>query len=70
MKKLIIWLAKVFKVNLYVEKIVYVDKIVEKEVYVSLDGEIIENCTVKGDLTVKGYLDVTGEVTCYKIKGE
>ena len=70
MKKLIIWLAKVFRVNLYVEKIVYVDKIVEKEVYVSLDGEIIGNCTVKGDLIVIGYLYVNGEVTCYKIKGE
>ena len=75
MKKLIIWLAKVFRVNIYkivevpVEKIVYKDRIVE--VQVDLDNEVIKGtCTVHGNLIVEGVLTVTGEVTCYKIKGE
>ena len=75
MKKLIIWLAKVFRVNIYkivevsVEKIVYKDRIVE--VQVALDNEVIKGtCTVQGNLIVEGVLTVTGEVTCYKIKGE
>ena len=105
MKKLIIWLAKVFRVNIYkivevpVEKIVYKDRIVEvpvevikeiikeveviKEVikeievpvykdikYVALKDEVTNDTYVEGNLTVKGYLFVNGEVTCYKIKGE
>ena len=79
MKKLIQWLARVFKAEITktviqeVEKIVYKDKVIEKEVYVSLDKEVNGNCTVKGDLTVNGTLTVTGEVTsevsCYKIIG-
>ena len=75
MKKLIIWLAKVFRVNIYkiaevpVEKIVYKDRIVE--VQVALDKEVIKGtCTVKGNLIVEGVLTVTGEVICHKIKGE
>ena len=101
MKKLIIWLAKVFRVNIYkivevpVEKIVYKDRIVEvpvevikeiiKEVevikeikvpfyndvkYVALKDEVTNDTYVEGNLIVKGYLYVNGEVTCYKIKGE
>ena len=77
MKKLIIWLAKIFDVNITkevivekeVEKIVYKDRIVE--VQVALDNEVIKGaCTVQGNLIVEGVLTVTGEVTCYKIKGE
>ena len=67
MKKLIIWLAKVFKVNIEktVERVVYRDKIV----YISLENEVNGNVTVAGDLTVKGYLYCEGGVTCYKTKG-
>ena len=77
MKKLIIWLAKVFNVIItkevivekLVEKIVYKDRIVE--VQVALDNEVIKGtCTVQGNLIVEGVLTVTGEVTCHKIKGE
>ena len=101
MKKLIKWLAKVFKVNLTVEKIIYKDKIVEvikevpkevikevikevpvevikeviKEVpvyketkYIALKDEVTNNTYVEGNLVVKGYLYVDGEVSCYKIK--
>ena len=77
MKKLIIWLAKVFNVIITkevivekeIEKIVYKDRTVE--VQVALDNEVIKGtCTVQGNLIVEGVLIVTGEVTCYKIKGE
>jgi hypothetical protein len=97
MKKLIIWLAKIFNVNLTVEKIIYKDKIVEvikevpkevikevivevpvevikevpvyKEVkYIALKDEVTNDTYVEGNLVVKGYLYVDGEVSCYKIK--
>ena len=66
MRKLIVWLARVFKVNLEktTERVVYR----EKNVYISLDKEVKGNVTVTGDLDVKGYLYVTGEVTCYDTK--
>ena len=69
MKKVLFWLAKIFNVDLTVEKIVYreVPKIVEKQV--ALEGVIEGDITVKGNLIVEGSLTVTGEVTCYKISG-
>jgi len=69
MKKLIKWLAKIFKAEITVEKIVYKDKIVEVEVekLISLDGEIIGDVTIKGNLVVTGSLNVTGGVTCLKL---
>ena len=103
MKKLIIWLEKVFNVIITkevivekeIEKIVYKDRIVEvpvevikeiiKEVevikeievpvykdvkYVALKDEVTNDTYVEGNLIVKGYLYVNGEVTCHKIKGE
>ena len=103
MKKLIIWLEKVFNaiitkeviVEKEVEKIVYKDRIVEvpvevikeiiKEVevikeievpvykdvkYIALKDEVTNDTYVEGNLIVKGYLYVNGEVSCHKIKGE
>jgi hypothetical protein len=103
MKKLIIWLAKIFNVNLTVEKVIYKDKIVEvikevikevpkevikevivevpvevikevpvyKEVkYIALKDEVTNDTYVEGNLVVKGYLYVDGEIACYKIKEE
>jgi hypothetical protein len=93
MKKLIIWLAKIFNVNLTVEKVIYKDKIVEvikevpkevivekeiikevpvyKEVkYVALKDEVTNDTYVEGNLVVKGYLYVDGDVSCYKTKEE
>jgi hypothetical protein len=97
MKKLIIWLAKIFNVNLTVEKVIYKDRIVEvtkevpkevivekevikevikevpvyKEVkYIALKDEVTNDTYVEGNLVVKGYLYVDGEVSCYKIKEE
>ena len=69
MKKFIQWLAKIFKAEITVEKIVYRDKLVEIEVekLISLDGEIDGDVTVKGDLLVTGSLNVAGGVTCLAI---
>ena len=70
MKKILFWLAKIFNVDLTVEKIVYRDKIKEViiEKQISLDGVIDGDVTVKGDLVVEGSLSGDG-ITCYK-KGE
>ena len=68
MKKLIIWLAKIFNVNLTVEKIIVKEKVVEKQI--ALEGVIEGDVTVKGNLVVKGYLQADGEIACYKIKEE
>lgn len=69
MKKLIIWLAKVFKVDITTEKVVI--KEVVKEILVSLnENEVINgDVIIKGNLIVNGSLVVEGEVTAYKIKG-
>mgnify|MGYP000987503028 FL=1 len=71
MKKFLLWLAKIFNVDLTVEKIIYRDKIVEVPVekLIALEGTIDGDVTVKGNLLVEGNLTVTGEVTCYAIKG-
>ena len=65
MKKFIQWLAKIFKAEITVEKIIEI----EVEKLISLDGEIDGNVTVRGDLLVTGSLNVTGGVTCLKING-
>ena len=91
MKRIIIWLAKIFNVNLTVEKVIYKDRIVEKIVevpvevikevikevpvyketkYIALKDEVTNDTYVDGNLVVKGYLYVNGEVSCYKIKEE
>ena len=105
MKRFLFWLARIFNVDLTVEKIIYKDKIieipkevivekevikevikevpveviVEKEVikevpiykevkYIALKDEVTNDTYVEGNLVVKGYLYVDGEVSCYKIK--
>ena len=65
MKKFIIWLAKIFKVDLVKEKIVI--KEVEKQV--SLEGVISEDVTVRGNLIVEGSLKGYN-VSCLKIGEE
>lgn len=63
MKKLIIWLAKVFDVNIIEEKIV-VKEVVE---YRYLTNGVIEgDVFVEGNLTINGDLDVKGGITIYK----
>ena len=38
--------------------------------YITLKDEVTNDTFVEGNLIVKGYLYVNGDVTCYKIKGE
>lgn len=63
MKRLIIWLAKVFNVNIEVEKIV-VKEVIE---YRYLTPGVIEgDVFVEGNLVINGALDVKGGVTILK----
>jgi len=71
MRKLILWLAEVFKVDfptVTVEKIV--EKIVEKEVPVVqyvYDGDSVDNSLlVKGDLIIRGKCEVKGDLIIFK----
>lgn len=64
MKRFILWLIKIFRVDIPTEKIV--EKVVEKEVYLPHDGVIYGDVTIKGDVTVLGNLKVEGGLTCYK----
>jgi len=74
MKKIIQRLAKIFKANITIEKII--EKEVIKEIYITIptesteptDTTINENVFIDGDLTITGHLTVTGEVKCYSIK--
>lgn len=63
MKKLILWLIKVFKVDIPTEKIV--EKVVEKEVYLPTNGTIDGDITIKGDVVVTGRMKVTGNLKVY-----
>lgn len=63
MKKLIIWLAKVFNANIEVEKIV-VKEVIE---YRYLTQGVIEgDVFVEGNLVINGSLEVNGGVTFKK----
>ena len=64
MKKLILFLIKVFKVDIPTEKIV--TKMVEKEVYLPQNGVIEGDVTIKGNVLVKGNLTVEGSLTINK----
>ncbi len=61
MKKLILWMIKVFKVDIPTEKIV--TNVVEKEVYLPQNGVIEGDITIKGNVLVKGNLMVEGSLT-------
>lgn len=60
MKKLIVWLAKVFDVNIVTEKIV-TKEVVEYR-YLT-NGKIEGDVIVDGNLLVNGNLSVSGGVT-------
>ena len=64
MKKLIIWLAKVFDVNIVKEKIVIKEVVKEVIEYRYLtNGKIEGDVVVDGNLLVNGNLSVSGSVT-------
>lgn len=63
MKKLIIWLAKVFNANIITEKIVV--KEIIKYRYLT-KGEIVGDVFIDGNLTINGNLQINGGITFYK----
>lgn len=64
MKKLILWLIKIFDADIPTEKIV--EKVVEKEVYLPQNGVIEGDITIKGNVLVTGNLMVEGSLTINK----
>lgn len=67
MKKFVLWMIRVFELDIPTEKIV--TKVVEKQVLIPENGVIYGNVTIKGDVVVLGDLKVEGNLTCYtKIK--
>lgn len=61
MRNFIIWLAKVFDVNLTKEVVITKDRY-------QLENEMFGDIYIDGNLVVNGNITVTGEITCYKIK--
>lgn len=61
MKKLVLWLINIFRLDIPTEKIV--EKVVEKEVYLPRDGVIDGDITIKGDVVVNGNMNVEGSLT-------
>jgi len=64
MKKFVLWMIRVFKLDIPTEKIV--TKVVEKQVLIPENGVIEGDLLVKGHVTVKGSLDVEGNLAVYK----
>lgn len=65
MKRIILWLAKVF--NITVEQVVTKEVIKEIETIRYLtNGEIKGDVSIDGNLIINGSLVVTGGITCYK----
>lgn len=64
MKKFVLWMIRVFKLDIPTEKIV--TKVVEKQVLIPENGIIEGDLLVKGHVTVKGSLDVEGNLVVYK----
>lgn len=63
MKKFVLWLIRVFKLDIPAEKVV--EKTVEKEVYLPKEGVMDGDITIKGDVTVTGRMQVTGNLIVY-----
>ena len=61
MKKVLLWIAKIFKVDLTKE--IVITKV--NTIYVSLDNEIKHDVIINGNLIIDGKLIVSGEITCY-----
>lgn len=63
MKKFVLWLIRVFRLDIPAEKVV--ENTVEKEVYLPKDGVIDGDITIKGHVVVTGNMKVTGDLTVY-----
>lgn len=65
MERFILWLAKVFKVNLV--KTEYVKEVVTEVKYLT-SGTIKGDVCIDGNLLIEGDLKVSGGITLYKKK--
>lgn len=63
MKKFVLWLIRVFRLDIPAEKVV--EKTVEKVVYLPKDGVMDGDITIKGNVTVTGRMQVTGNLKVY-----
>lgn len=63
MRKFVLWLIRVFRLDIPAEKVV--EKTVEKVVYLPKDGVMDGDITIKGDVTVTGRMQVTGNLIVY-----
>ena len=64
MKKFILWLVKVFKVNLPTQEVEVIKKV---EVPVEIKDQFVDgNLVVKGNVGINGNLTCKGEITAYK----
>lgn len=61
MKKFVLWMIRMFKLDIPTEKVV--EKIVEKEVYLPQNGTIDGDIIVKGNVVVIGSITVEGGLT-------
>ena len=66
MKKILLWIAKIFKIDLTKE--VAITKV--ETIYITLDNEVNHDVVINDNLTVHGNLTVSGEITCYKINNK
>lgn len=64
MKKFVLWLIKVFKLDIVTEKQVTVEVTKYVNKYLNNEGDVY----IDGDLVVDGNITATGEITCYNIK--
>lgn len=63
MRKLVLWLIRVFRLDIPAEKVV--EKTVEKVIYLPKDGVMDGDITIKGNVTVTGRMQVTGNLKVY-----
>ena len=60
MKKVLLWLAKIFKIDLIKE--VVITKV--ETIYTTLDNEVNHDIIINGNLVVGGRIIASGEITC------
>lgn len=61
MKKFILWLIKIFKVDITTERII--EKVIEKKLYLPQNGVIEGDITIKGNVLINGNMKVEGNLT-------
>lgn len=60
MKKILLWIAKIFKIDLIKE--VVITKV--ETIYTTLDNEVNHDIIINGNLVVGGRVIASGEITC------